>query len=334
MSSPTAAGPGARFPFPAAPRGWYQIAQAEDLPPGTVRPLHYFGRDLVLWRAEAGGIQLADAFCPHLGSHLGYGGAVEGNTIVCPFHGWRFDQEGTNVAIPYSDRTNARARLTTWPVVTANGVVFAWHGPPGEPPAWEVPVLAEAEDERFVRVAGGRVRIRSHVQELVENVVDVAHFQFVHRTAGFGSVELEVDGPRLRSTAAVTFVTPRGDVEGSVVSELWGLGIDIVRPKGIVEAAVIFGVTPAEVGVVEAGYTFFVPRDATGKGPTNVGRAMMADFDKQLGQDTPIWEHKAYRATPALAKGDGPILAFRRWATQFSPDATSPRPQDAPWTSS
>lgn len=34
-------------------------------------------------------------------------------------------------------------------------------------------------------------------------------------------------------------------------------------------------------------------------------------------QDFPIWEHKRFRAQPALAEGDGPIAEFRRWAAQF-----------------
>lgn len=306
-----------RFPFPPAPTGWFQVAHLGDLQPRPVRPLRCFGQDLVAWRSASGAVQVAEAFCPHLGAHLGYGGTVDGEAIVCPFHGWSFDSAGANLAVPYSDRSNAQARLAMLPTAVANGVVFAWHGPEGSVPTWEVPVLPESEDDCFVEIDGPRVRIRSHVQELVENAVDVAHFQFVHRTAGFGAVELVHDGPMLRSEAAVTFVTPRGDVEGSVVSELWGLGIDVVRPKGILDAAVIFGVTPLEEGVVEAGYTFFVPRSSHGEGPSNVGRAMMADFDKQLAQDTPIWEHKAYQTSPALAKGDGPILEFRRWAAQF-----------------
>ncbi|MCL4422502.1 MAG: aromatic ring-hydroxylating dioxygenase subunit alpha [Actinobacteria bacterium] len=310
----------ARFPFPFAPSGWYQLAQQPDIMTGSVTPMHYLGRDLVLWRTELGEIRAAEAFCPHLGAHLGYGGTIEGELLTCPFHGWRFDTSGVNVQIPYSDRTNLKAHLTCIPVAVANGVVFAWHGSRGEPPGWEVPVLDESLDRSFVRVAGERVLIRSHVQELLENVVDVAHFQFVHHTAGFGSVELVEQGPMLRSTAGVVFVTPKGNVDGSVVSELWGLGIDIVRPKGILHAAVIFAVTPVKDGLVEAGYTFFVPKKHGTNEPTNLGRAMMADFSKQLEQDIPIWEHKAYKPSPALARGDGPIVAFRRWAYQFYGD--------------
>ena len=45
--------------------------------------------------------QSIDAFCPHLGAHLGYGGLVEESTIRCPFHAWRFDGTGACVEVPY-----------------------------------------------------------------------------------------------------------------------------------------------------------------------------------------------------------------------------------------
>ena len=34
-------------------------------------------------------------------------------------------------------------------------------------------------------------------------------------------------------------------------------------------------------------------------------------------EDKHIWEHKAYVPRPALADHDGPIMKFRRWASQF-----------------
>ena len=38
---------------------------------GEVKSLHYWSTDLVLWRDDAGEYHLQDAFCPHLGAHLG-----------------------------------------------------------------------------------------------------------------------------------------------------------------------------------------------------------------------------------------------------------------------
>ena len=65
-----------------------------EIKPGAVRPLKVFGRDLVLFRTTDGAATVLDAHCAHLGAHLGVGGRVEGNTIVCPFHAWAYDGSG------------------------------------------------------------------------------------------------------------------------------------------------------------------------------------------------------------------------------------------------
>ena len=91
-----------RFPFPRYPNGWFQVAYSDELPAGGVMPLEYFGKHLVLYRGEDGQAFVLDAYCPHLGAHLGYGGKVVGNCIKCPFHSWKFDGTGQCVEVPYS----------------------------------------------------------------------------------------------------------------------------------------------------------------------------------------------------------------------------------------
>ena len=61
-----------RYPFPL-PFGWFQVAYSSDLEPGQSKPLSYFGQELVIFRTEAGVPKVLDAYCPHLGAHLGYG---------------------------------------------------------------------------------------------------------------------------------------------------------------------------------------------------------------------------------------------------------------------
>jgi hypothetical protein len=67
------------------PTGWFQVAWSEDVDAGAVHRMHYFGRELVVWRARSGRLTAMDAYCEHLGAHLGHGGHVEGEVIACPF---------------------------------------------------------------------------------------------------------------------------------------------------------------------------------------------------------------------------------------------------------
>ena len=126
-----------RYPFPM-PFGWFSVGYAEDFPSGAAKAIYYFDQHLVAWRDETGEMHVQDAFCPHLGAHLGHGGKVEGCELRCPFHGWKFDAEGTNTDIPYSDRVNRKAQLRTYPVAERNGFVLAWYHPDDKPPSWDV----------------------------------------------------------------------------------------------------------------------------------------------------------------------------------------------------
>ena len=82
------------FPITRNPDGWYAVALSEEIATGEARPLACLGEDLVLMRAESGEARVFEAWCPHLGAHLGHGGMVEGENLVCPFHGWTYGSDG------------------------------------------------------------------------------------------------------------------------------------------------------------------------------------------------------------------------------------------------
>src|SRR6185437_1246938 len=70
-----------RLPHDPFGYGWYQVGYADELASGAVRPVRALGRDFVLWCGGDGQAHLMEAYCPHLGAHLGYGGRVRGNEI-------------------------------------------------------------------------------------------------------------------------------------------------------------------------------------------------------------------------------------------------------------
>ena len=170
-----------RYPFPI-PFGWFHVGYPDDFPVGQPKPLYYFDRHLVAWRDEAEALHVSDAFCPHLGAHLGHGGTVEGCELVCPFHGWRFDAEGNNTAIPYSNRTNGKAHVRPYPTVERNGLVFCWYHPHAEPALFDVPEIPELGDHPdFQARINTEYVVDAAWQEMAENGVDSAHFRYVPR---------------------------------------------------------------------------------------------------------------------------------------------------------
>jgi phenylpropionate dioxygenase-like ring-hydroxylating dioxygenase large terminal subunit len=155
-----------RIPLPPYPNGWFAVCDTDELEAGQVKPIHYLGRDLVLYRGEDGEARVFDAFCPHLGAHLGYGGAVEGNSLRCPFHAWRFGPDGACVEVPYARKVPPRARVHAWTSVERSGAILVWHHAGGAQPSWQVPEVPEWGSDEWSPPTRTRYRVRTHAQEM------------------------------------------------------------------------------------------------------------------------------------------------------------------------
>lgn len=305
------------FPFPPYPNGWFQVAYADELGPGQVLPLSYFGRELVLFRGAGGEAHVLDAFCPHLGAHLGHGGRVEGESIVCPFHAWRFDGCGGCVEVPYAKKIPPKAKMRAWPVREVNGLILIWHHAEDAPPAWEVPALPEVGDDAWTPYERRRWKIRTRNQEMAENAVDSAHFHFLHGTSNMPESRAEAVGPVLKVFSTTGMSTPRGGVDGSVESTSYGFGYSTVRFKGIVETLLVSSMTPVDEEHIDVRFSFTLKKLPDKDVTKSVGKAFIGEVSRQLEQDIPIWENKVYWDHPVLCDGDGPIGLFRKWSRQF-----------------
>ena len=308
-----------RAPFPV-PFGWFCVGYPEEFPVGEPKAIYYFDRHLVAWRDEAEVLHLQDAFCPHLGAHLGHGGTVEGCEIVCPFHGWKFDGEGTNTDIPYSERTNRKGSLRTFRVVERNEVSLVWYHPdPTVEPQWEIRELPEFNgDPEWSTVIRTVHTVDAPWQEMAENGVDSAHFRYVHNTAEVPEMEsYETGFPGTQMRSSQKFPTPRGVMEGRIDSEQIGPGVAIVRFSGIVDTVSFAVTTPIRRDQCITRFNFRFRTMGDEQTTRNVGEAFVKEVDKQYLEDKPIWEHKAHLVRPALAAEDGPFMKFRKWAAQF-----------------
>ena len=132
-------------PRSPSPSAGSRSAWPDDVEVGEVVPSQYFGRHLVVWRDDDGVAHVKDAFCPHLGAHLGHGGIGRRRaSSMCPFHGWRFDGEGANTLHPLQRAHQQEAKLRTYPTIERNGLVMVWYHPDGDvEPMWEIPELPE-----------------------------------------------------------------------------------------------------------------------------------------------------------------------------------------------
>ncbi len=250
-----------RFPIPRYPRGWFQVAYSDELKAGEVQPLKYFGVELVMFRTEDGEVSVLDAFCPHMGAHLGYGGKVDGDGIVCPFHAWKFNGEGKCTEVPYAEHLPRKANITTWPVHEVNGLIMVWHDIEGKEPEWEIPEIPEWNNDAWTPYWKQRWKMRTHNQDMCENVVDKAHFRYVH---GMNIVPqphtMDLVYPHIHMVTDTAMETPRGDVTGELEVDVHGFGFSLSRFRGIVETTNMASVTPIDDEYCDVRFSFTVKK--------------------------------------------------------------------------
>lgn len=316
-----------RFPMDI-PFGWFFVSYSDELAPGDVKSLHYFGRDLVLFRNHSGVAGVLDAYCPHMGAHLGHGGVVEGDVLRCPFHSWAFRPDGFCVDIPYAKAFPPICKREPiagrYPVTEANGVIWAWYHPNDIAPLYDVLTVAEFTEPGWAPQTRREWRFRSNPQEIAENGVDFAHFQYVHRMDAVPEGEARYDGHVRRSEAngVRTMTLPTGEtriVNSSVTTVQNGAGQKTTHLTGLVTLALQVLVTPIEADQCELRFCFTHPVVEPGSFEDKAIQAAIASTTGQTGVegDIPIWDKKIHRARPLLCDGDGPILRFRRYFEQF-----------------
>jgi phenylpropionate dioxygenase-like ring-hydroxylating dioxygenase large terminal subunit len=305
------------IPFPF---GWFPALLSSELEPGQVKPLRYFGRDLVIWRGEDGLPRMLDAHCKHLGAHMGHGGRVIGTQLECPFHAWRYDGEGVVHDIPYAKTIPPRLTKPCahqWKVAEANRILWFWYHPDGIAPLWEVESFPEATDLEWTPYEIHEWRVFVALQNMAENAVDVAHFRYVHGTATFPTSEMIWDGYKRVSIIDAGLDTPKGRREGRITASQFGPGQSATRFTGIAETLLIAMVTPVEKDEVRVRFCFTQPKTQKDGLSAMAAKGFIHEVCRQLDQDKVIWDRQHYLDRPVICDGDGPILQFRKWYAQF-----------------
>ena len=322
-------------------RGWHIVAFSQELKVGDVKSLHYFDQDLVLFRGESGKAVVLDAYCPHLGAHLGgVGSKIVGDTIRCPFHGWQFNGEGACTAIPYAKKIPERARsgaLKAWPIVEKNGFIAVWYDSEGGEPNWELPDIPEWGENGWGDWRFNRERIAAHGREVIENIVDVGHFPAVHGAyvkqfdnifTQYSVTQESCTAPDVNTTQTIPIAVPYVDANALPKRDQRGratyYGPSIMYFYQTVDAGGIAfqswwvnyytPVNDTELDLTSA--VIVAPLDGRPLPPDFVDHYAQMSIDA-FGQDVVVWKTKIYRADPILCDGDGPIHKLRKWYNRF-----------------
>lgn len=193
---------------------WYVVARSKDLEEDALQSVRVLGEDLVLWRHD-GEVHAWKDLCIHRGAQLSKGWVKDG-TVVCPYHGWRYNCEGRCVHIPAAPNRPPprKARTFVHHAKERYGYVWVSMGEPEE----DVPPFPEWDDPTFRNFHAGPYHYAASGFRAVENFLDATHFPFVH--AGLNGVPDNPDtitdyevyrGPEGLSTSEVQVFQPYGD---------------------------------------------------------------------------------------------------------------------------
>jgi phenylpropionate dioxygenase-like ring-hydroxylating dioxygenase large terminal subunit len=162
--------------WPALRDYWHPVALTKDVreKPRAVRLLHErlalfcIGKQFVCFRD----------LCVHRGTPLSLGW-VDGDRVVCAYHGWNYDRHGVCVCIPSlpADRPIPnKARVESFRCEERYGLIWVCLGRPRV----EIPEFPEYSDPGYDGYFIGPTTWRCSAARAMENFVDQAHFPWVH----------------------------------------------------------------------------------------------------------------------------------------------------------
>jgi len=174
---------------------WYVCARSEDIGP-SLTPRTVLGDRIVLFRRSDGTVAALEDACPHRKLPLSKG-SLQGDRVVCGYHGLTFDGTGTCVAAPtQEDAVPRRARVASHPVQERYGFVWIWMGDPALAAATPLIDIPEYDNPAWGRTACGALDIACHYLWITDNLLDPSHVAWVHVTsfagAGTDNVALEI----------------------------------------------------------------------------------------------------------------------------------------------
>jgi phenylpropionate dioxygenase-like ring-hydroxylating dioxygenase large terminal subunit len=155
---------------------WFPICLSRELPAGKVLGVDFLGGRVVAFRGVDGAAHVLSAYCAHLGADLSVGD-VEGDTLRCAFHHWRYDGNGVCVGTKVGDPAPQGACLFRFPTHETHGFVWAYNG---ERPHFEIPDFPHPDGELVMRASVLPDIVPVDPWVLSCNTPDMQHIKALH----------------------------------------------------------------------------------------------------------------------------------------------------------
>jgi phenylpropionate dioxygenase-like ring-hydroxylating dioxygenase large terminal subunit len=304
---------------------WHVVAYAPDLQEGKPMAVRLLEEDIVLWRVGER-IHAWRDLCLHRGTRLSLG-KVEDQTLVCPYHGWTYNQEGQCIRFPAhpGQKPPATARARVYQAQEKYGWIWVCLGNPEK----DIPPFEQWDDGSFRKIHCGPYQFHASGPRAVENFLDVTHFPFVHQgylgdpehpEISDYEAEIRADGVIARDIS-VWQPDPDGSGQGAQVTYTYQvlrpLTAYFIKTSGGARFAMYFTVTP--VAERQSIAWTYVAQDYD-----NIPEAEIRAFEDMITwQDVPIVESQRPELLPLdlqaelHLRSDRTAIAYRKWLRQL-----------------
>ena len=185
---------------------WYVAAFGEEIQRALLaRTL--LGKRLVFFRTTDHRVVALDDRCPHRSMPLS-AGSLQGDTVVCGYHGFRFNAEGDCIEVPSQSTCPKNVGTRAYRTIERGAVVWIWMGDPELADVSKLPPQDWMEDAHWER-SQGYLSLQANYVRLHENLLDLTHLSFLHAKS-FGTPDY----------AKAAFETELGDGQFALVRQV------------------------------------------------------------------------------------------------------------------
>jgi 3-ketosteroid 9alpha-monooxygenase subunit A len=292
---------------------WYQVAFATDLS-STITLVRVGALGLLLLTHSEGKVQAFGSTCPHRGANLALGGVLDGDAIICPFHGFR---------IKLGSEYGERFCVPEFSTMSAGGLIFVRLG---NGPDHGFMARMKALEQSCGVVPGFTMSASVDHAMVIENAYDGAHFRAVHKVRNEPRIDLS-EGAGGELIGSGSFRVPRSswqrgahpgeDVVVPFIARAYSPGIVVFEMGGNHPYTVITSATPTETGCVIR-LSLAVPRGEDGALPDErLCQYLIAQSRKGLEADRVIWESLSPDHPDHWTEHDEGVMGFRRFCLRF-----------------
>lgn len=332
--------------------GWYAPLVAHEVTKKKITGFNFMGQKLIAFRNKEGKVVVLDSVCPHFGADLSKGDLCDGQ-VRCYFHGFYFNDQGqcTKGDVVKDPSTLEKISVPKYSVEECAGQIWIWHGPNPRVPDIELPIKNLNWEEWSTPVTSKqRLIVDSNMCYLTENIIDMQHFDTVHKW----TLHELVDGPLvdeegrfvtdIKVTVSPGAQSPKPWVRAltswigmkaricfrvyspgnAIATSYRGTEIDEenaqrnvvciypVDEKTVsIRVACIIKKNPPTTSWNRFKNTISKPMDFL------VGKIMAAIAVADFDGDLKVWNNRKYLTNPKYVKEDGPMILFRKWYLRF-----------------